>query len=373
MTPLRERLIDCSQAQNLPEATIHRYVEEVAALARKFNQSPDLIEPKQVRQYLIDSTVQILEEKTAALRFFYVETLGREWDARGRMPQRPQPWSPKCLLHRRMNEDMRLRNLAYKTRTEYDRWVGKFAAFHSASPDHLGMEEVRDYLVHLMNVEEKSVSSFGVASAALRFLYAKTLRRDWALDYILLPKREKTLPVIPSQKEVARFIAAAPGVKDRAIVMVLYGAGLRTSEVAHLKVTDIDSERMVIRVEQGKGRKDRYTMLSPKLLEELRSYWQVARTRKWLFQGTEPSLPISPAGIRNAVERTQRAAKLKKRVTPRTLRHAFATHLLESGMKLAQIQGLMGHRSIRSTQTYARLATSTICSGKSPLDLLPTP
>lgn len=372
MTPLKKRMIACLQGKNLPEATMKRYVEEVAALARKFNQSPDLIQPEQVREYLIDSTVKILEEKTAALRFFYVETLGLEWDARGRMPQRPQPWSPECLLRRRMNEDMRLRNLAHKTRTEYERWVGKFAEFHGASPDNLGMDEVRDYLVHLMDVEEKSVSGFGVASAALRFLYVKTLRKDWALDYIPLPKREKTLPVIPSQKEVARFIEAAPGVRDRAIVMVLYGAGLRTNEVAHLKVTDIDSDRMVIRVEQGKGRKDRYVMLSPKLLEELRSYWRVVRTLKWLFQSTEPSLPISPSGIRSAVERTGRAAKLKKRITPRTLRHAFATHLLESGMSLAQIQGLMGHRSIRSTQTYARLATSTVCSGKSPLDLLPT-
>jgi integrase/recombinase XerD len=372
MTPLKDKLVTCLQAKNLPEVTKRRYVHEIALLAKRFNQSPDRIQPEQVRGYLVERARQMIADKLAAFEFFYAEILGWVWDNRMMMPRPPVPWSPECPVRRRMKEDMRLRNLAHKTRTEYDRWVGKFADFHSASPDHLGMEEVRDYLVHLMDVEEKSASSFGVASAALRFLYSKTLRRDWALDYIPLPKREKTLPVVPSQKEVARFIEAAPGVKDRAIVMVLYGAGLRTSEVAHLKVTDIDSERMVIRVEQGKGRKDRYVMLSPKLLGELRSYWRVARTQGWLFQGTELTLPISPDGIRSAVERTGRAAKLKKRITPRTLRHAFATHLLESGMNLAQIQGLLGHRSIRSTQTYARLATSTVCSGKSPLDLLPT-
>ena len=373
MTPLKNRFVTCLRAKNLPEATKKKYVHEIALLARSFNQSPDRIKPEQVRGYLAECARQMIADKLAAFEFFYAETLGWVWDNRLMMPRPPVPWSPECPVRRKMDEDMRLRNLAYKTRTEYDRWVGKFADFHSASPDHLGMDEVRDYLVHLMDVEEKSVSSFGVASAALRFLYDKTLRRDWALDYIPLPKREKTLPVVPIQKEVARFLDAAPGVKDRAIVMVLYGTGLRTNEVAHLKVTDLDSDRMVIRVEQGKGRKDRYLMLSPKLLEELRSYWRVARTQKWLFQGTEPSRPISPAGIRNAVKRTEIAAKLRKRITPRTLRHAFATHLLESGMKLAQIQGLMGHRSIRSTQTYARLATSTVCSGKSPLDLLPTP
>lgn len=147
--------------------------------------------------------------------------------------------------------------------------------------------------------------------------------------------------------------------------------GLRTSEVAHLKVADIDSQRMMIRVNQGKGSKDRYSILSPRLLVELRTYWRAAQPKEWLFQGPDPSKPISSDGVRSAVRKTTNAADLGKLVTPRILRHAFATHLLESGTRLPQIQLLMGHSSMRSTQIYARLATSTVCSGKSPLDLLP--
>jgi site-specific recombinase XerD len=370
MTPLRTKMIADLRATNLPASIQELYIKEVAAMALASNTSPDLLSPKQVRAYLEDCARQLLADKLAALEYFYTETLGREWDVQAMMPRPPKPQSLACPVRQRMDEDMRLRNLAPKTRTEYDRWVGKFAAFHGASPDSLGMDDVRDYLVHLMDVEGKSASSYGVASAALRFCYAKTLRRDWALDYIPLPKREKILPVIPSLQEMLHFIAAAQGVRDRAIVMTTYGAGLRTTEVARLKVTDIDSQRMMIRVEQGKGRKDRYVMLSQRLLEELRLYWKAARSKEWLFQGRDPSRPITGGCVRVAVKRTAQAANLDKPMTPRTLRHAFATHLLESGMRLPQIQLLMGHRSIRSTQIYARLAISTVCSGQSPLDLL---
>lgn len=268
-----------------------------------------------------------------------------------------------------MLQDMGLRNLAQRTQGEYVWWVGKFASFCKESPSALGMDDVRDYLVHLMEVEGKSPSSFTVASAALRFLYANTLRRPWALEFIPVPKREKHLPLILDPTEIAHFIDSAPGLRDRAIVKTTYGAGLRTNEVAHLKVTDIDSKRMVIRVEQGKGRKDRYVMLSPRLLEELRTYWKAARPKTWLF-GDET--PISGNAIRAAVERTEKAAGLSKPVTPKTLRHCFATHLLESGVKIEQIQLLLGHRSLRTTMIYARVATSTVCASQS-LDLLPVP
>jgi site-specific recombinase XerD len=371
MTPLRTRLFADLQATNLSQALQQKYVEEVAAMALSFNESPDKLAPEQVREYLERCARQMIADKLAALEFFYTETLGWVWDTQAMMPRPPKPWSSECSLRQRMDEDMRLRNLALKTRTEYDRWVGKFVEFHTASPDNLGMDDVRDYLVHLMDDQGKSVSSYGVASSALRFFYAKTLRRDWALDYIPLPKREKTLPVIPSQQDMIRFIAAASGVKERAIVMTLYDTGLRTSEVAHLKVADIESQRMVLRVEQGKGRKDRYVMLSHRLLDELRAYWRAARSEEWLFQSSEPSRPISPDDVRYVVKRVEKRAGLSKRITPRTLRHAFATHLLESGVRLEKIQVLMGHRSLRSTQVYARLATSIVCSSKSPLDLLP--
>lgn len=316
-----------------------------------------------------------IPDTIAAVELFYAKTLGWEWDKKRLMPRPPtnekDPWGPDSLLRRRMQEDMRLRNLSLKTRTEYDRWTGKFVEFHGRSPRDLGMEDVREYLVHLLNVEKKSPSSYGVASAALRFLYANTLRKPWALDYIPVPKREQRLPIILSPEETVQFIEAAPAVKDRAIVMTTYAAGLRCREVARLAVTDIDSQRMVLRVNQGKGRKDRYVMLSPRLLEELRSYWKAARPPKWLFSGSDPSQPMSPHGVRAAFNRTEKAAGLKKRVTPKTMRHCFATHLLESGERIEKIQLWLGHRSLRSTRVYARLATSSLCSGSSPLDLLP--
>jgi site-specific recombinase XerD len=341
-------------------------------MALSYNESPDQLAPEQVREYLERCARQMIADKVAALEFFYTETLGWDWDATQMMPNPPRcndnPWSVENPLRQRMLQDLKLRNLALRTQEAYLHWVGKFASFHKESPGSLGMEDVRDYLVHLMEVEGKSPSSFKVASAALRFFYANTLRRPWALDFIPVPKREKRLPVILSPQEIVTFIGGATGVRDRAIVMTTYGAGLRTNEVAHLKGGDIDSKRMVIRIEQGKGRKDRYLMLSPRLLEELRAYWKVARPKKWLFGGDNP---ISSDSVRAAVKRTEKAAGLSKHVTPRTLRHCFATHMLESGHKIEHIQLLLGHRSLRSTMIYIRVATSTVCSGQSPLDLLP--
>ncbi len=376
MTPLRERMLADLRAKNLPEPTQQKYIEEVATLALNFKKSPDILKPTEVRRYLMDCAHRMISDKLAALEFFYTETLGWEWDEAKMKPLPPKPeknwWSPENPVRRRMQEDLRLRNLAPKTRVEYDRWVGKFAAFHKASPETLGMEDVRDYLVHLLEIEGKAVGSLRIVSAALKFFYANTLRKDWAPHYIAMPKCVKTLPIIPSQQEMLHLIASAPGLRERVIVMTCYGAGLRPNEVAHLKITDIDSQRMMLRVNQGKGRKDRYLMLSPRLLEELRIYWRAARPKAWLFPGPDPSKPTTAIAVLAAVKRAGKIANLGKPITPRILRHAFATHLLESGMRLEQIQLLMGHSSFRSTQVYARLATSTVCAGKSPLELLPT-
>jgi site-specific recombinase XerD len=360
------------QGKNLPLDLQKKYVTEVAALAASYKESPDQLSPEQVRDYLERCARQMIADKLAAFELFYAETLGWGWDADQMMPKPPRnndnPWSLENPLRQRMLQDLKLRNLSVNTQLAYIRWVGYFASFHKESPGALGMEDVRDYLVHLMEVEGKSPSSFTVASAALRFLYANTLRRPWALEFIPVPKREKRLPLILDPTEVAHFIESAPGLRDRAIVMTAYGAGLRTNEVAHLKITDIDSKRMVIRVEQGKGSKDRYVMLSQRLLEELRAYWQAARPKKWLFGG---DAPVSGDTVRAAIKRTEKAAGLAKPVTPKTLRHCFATHMLESGARIEQIQLLLGHRSLRTTQIYARVATSTVCASQSPLDLLP--
>lgn len=281
MTQLRKKMLADLQAKNLPANKQEFFLEEISALTLHFNLSPDQLKPWQVSRYLDKCAQQMISEKVAALKFFYTEILAWEWNLEKRKPIPPKPSNPWSLdnpLRKRMREDLRLRNYAKKTQVEYDRWVGKFAIFHQASPETLGMEEVRSYLVHLVEVEKKAVGSCSIVSAALKFFFANTLQRDWAFKYVPTPRqREKPLPVIPSQQEMVRVISAAPGLKERVITMICYGAGLRPSEVAHLRPTDIDSQRMVIRVHRGKGSKDRYVMLSPHLLKELRLYWKAAK------------------------------------------------------------------------------------------------
>jgi len=214
-------------------------------------------------------------------------------------------------------------------------------------------------------------SSVSIATSALRFLYKVTLKRDWAPDDLPMPKKPFKLPIVLSQAEVMHFLGCVDSLKQRTILTTAYAAGLRVSEVTHLKVTDIDSQRMVLRVDQGKGRRDRYVMLSPRLLEALRSYWKVVRPKTWLFPGDIPGQPISPNAVALACQKAHRAAGITKPITPHSLRHAFATHLLESGADVRRIQLLLGHRSLSTTSRYLKIATSTVCATTSPLDLLP--
>lgn len=378
MTSLRSHLLADMQAQNLPADIQQAHVEAIVYLARRHGKSPDLLTPAELRTHIVECKRRQsggeYARTVAGLRFFWAVTLGRKWDRDWCVaPAVPSvAEAAGTVLRQRMLQDMRLRNLSPKTQREYVGCVARYARYWRKPPAELGVEEVRTYLVHLLDNERKSVSSYGVASAALRFLYAHTLRRDWALLQIPLPKREKRLPSILSQDEVAHFLEASPRLLDRTILKTQYAAGLRTAEVANLKVTDIDSGRMVLRVRQGKGRKDRYLMLSPALLEELRQYWRAARPAIWLFPNADGSGPITPDAVRAACKRAEQVAKLGKHVTPKTLRHCFATHLLETGAAdLPQLKLLMGHRSLRSTSIYTHLATSTVCAVQSPLDLLP--
>lgn len=377
MTPIRQHVLADMQAQNLPPATQKSHVEAIAYLARRHAKSPDLLTADELRNHIAECRERLsggeYSRTVAGLRFFWAITLGRKWHSEWCTgPALRGAAEAGTPLRQRMLQDMRLRNLAPKTQREYIQWVAKYARFWRRSPAELGVEEVRTYLVHLLENERKSVSSYGVASAALRFLYAHTLRREWALLHIPLPKREKRLPSILSQAEVAHFLEASPRLRDRIILKTQYAAGLRTAEVARLKVTDIDSQRMVILVRQGKGRKDRYLMLSPALLEQLRDYWKVARPAIWLFPNADGSGPITPDAVRAACKRAEKAAGLAKHVTPKTLRHCFATHLLENKVAdLSELKILMGHRSLRSTSVYTHLATSSVCAVQSPLDLLP--
>ena len=212
-----------------------------------------------------------------------------------------------------------------------------------------------------------------MAVSALRFLYKVTLKRDRLIRNDPAPKRETRLPVILSPEEVLRLLEAAPSFSHHVIFSTMYGTGVRVSEAVHLRAADIDSQRMMIRIEQGKGHKDRYVQLSPKLLELLRSYWRKLRPQQWLFPGQAPSEPLSRDAVGQAVAHASERAGLKKRPSPHSLRHAYAVHLLEAGTDLRKIQLLLGHRSLSTTARYLRLATTTVCATTSPLDLLPYP
>jgi site-specific recombinase XerD len=272
-------------------------------------------------------------------------------------------------LRQRMIEDMQIRNLAPHTQRAYLQYVTLFAKHFRKSPEKLGPAEIRSFQLYLGQDRMLAASSIGVAVAALRFLYKITLQRGWNVDDVIPHGRKpQTLPVTLSPEEVARFLDAVESRKHRAILTVCYAAGLRISEVVHLTPAAIDNQRMVIRVHQGKGQKDRYVMLSPKLLDILREYWRTERPKKWLFPGDLPGQPIGAAAVEDVCRIVRRKINLGKPVTPHSLRHAFAVHLLESGTDLRTIQLLLGHRSLNTTARYLRLATSKICATASPLD-----
>jgi len=261
-----------------------------------------------------------------------------------------------------MLEDMEMRNLSPNTQKNYVRQVEQFAVHFGKSPDQLGPEEIRTYLLSLVR-RDASCNRFNVSRCALRFFFRVTLKREF--PDIVCAKRPKKLPVVLSQGEVAQLLATPKKLKHRAILSTLYAAGLRVSELVGLRVADIDSKRMVIHVRQGKGNKDRYVMLSPMLLELLRAYWQERRPKEWLF-------PVTVRCVQLLCAAMARKAKLTKHVSPHTLRHSFATHLLENGENIRKIQVLLGHRSVQTTARYLHVSMEAITSTCSPLDRLAT-
>jgi len=269
-----------------------------------------------------------------------------------------------------MIDDLRLRNRSARTIKTYIACVAHFARHFQKSPELLGPEEIRQYQVYLVNERHVSWSHFNQAVCALRFLYRHTLGRDWVVVHIPFPRQPKKLPVVLSQAEVQCFLPAIKKLKYRVILMTAYGAGLRLSEVTNLQVSDIDSQRMMIRVRQGKGQKDRYVMLSPTLLALMRSYWRSERPKTWLFPGRTPTLPLEVSSVQRACRQAGLDAGLTKRVTVRMLRHCFATHLLEAGTNVRVIQSLLGHRSLTTTQRYTHVSAQTVHATPSPLEFL---
>ena len=249
------------------------------------------------------------------------------------------------ILRQRMTEDMQVRNLSPLTQLSYVQQVSLFARHFDKSPSLLGVDEIRSYQIYLANEKKLSPKSIHVAVSALRFLYRVTLKKDWVFeDIIPTPKAPKKLPIVLSPEEVVLFLNCVESIKHRTILTTCYAAGLRISEVLHLKPAAIDRRRMVIRVEQGKGQKDRYVMLSPKLLETLVHYWQVVRPRQWLFPGDIPGKPLTRHAVDLACRVALGQSGLTKPVTPHSFRHAFAVHLLEAGTDVRTIQLLLGHR-----------------------------
>jgi integrase/recombinase XerD len=277
-------------------------------------------------------------------------------------------------LRQRMTEDMQVRNLSLLTQSSYVQQVSMFARHFNKSPAVLGIEDIRDYQLYLTNQKKLNASSIKVAVSAIRFLYRVTLGRPWDFDEAVpSPKKPRTLPIILSPEEVVHFLGCVTNVKQRTILTICYAAGLRISEAVHLMPSAIDRQRMVIRIEQGKGRKDRYVMLSPKLLQVLIAYWHAVRPKGCLFPGDIPGQPITSGAVELACKAAHARSGLSKPVTPHSLRHAFAVHLLEAGTDLRTIQLLMGHSSLDTTARYLRIATSKVCATTSPLDLLPRP
>jgi site-specific recombinase XerD len=271
-------------------------------------------------------------------------------------------------LRRRMIEDLILRNRTPKTIKAYTGWVADFALYFHASPDRLGPEHVRSYLLHLIQVRQTSWDIYRPARQALQFFYTVTLGREWVVARVARPKAPKKLPVVLSTEAMARFLDALENPKHRALLMTAYAGGLRLSEVAHLRVADIDSTRMVIHIRQGKGQKDRDVMRSPRLLTMLREYWKAGRPGPFLFPGREPDRPVALRTVQMVCQRALEASGLGKHVHMHTLRHSFATHLLEAGTDLRTIQVLLGHHSFSTTARYLHITTATLASTPSPFD-----
>lgn len=275
-------------------------------------------------------------------------------------------------LRQRMIEDMQLRNLSPHTVEAYVQSVARFAKHFGRSPDQLTGEQVRAYLLHMVQEERASWSRYNIARCALQFFYQVTLGRKERFEKLPYTRQPKRLPTVLSPEELRRlFEVAGRDLKHKALLMTLYASGLRISEALSLKPTDIDSRRMMIHVRLGKGNKDRMVKLSAQLLEVLREYWRVGRPKTWLFpQANDPNRPMNSGSAQRMVSRTAKRAGIIRRVSPHTLRHSYATHLLEAGTNLRTIQLLLGHTNLKTTSIYMHVSQAQLNAASSPLDLI---
>ena len=269
-----------------------------------------------------------------------------------------------------MEQALALRGLAPKTCSAYLSWVRRLVRFCRVVPDQLTTDHVRAFLLYLTQERRLSFSTFNQALNAARFFFLEVLKRPFVVEGLRYQKAPRRLPVVMNDEEVSRLLAAAASLRDRALFETGYATGMRVAEVTRLLITDLDSGRMVIRVDQGKGRKDRYVMLSPSLLETLRAYWRESKPKVFLFPGLGGTKPLCISAAQKAFGRARLLAGIKKPVSFHTLRHSFATHLVESGTSLRTIQALLGHRSLQTTERYTHLAQNYLHQTTSPLDRL---
>lgn len=391
MTRDRRHMLADMQAQDLPQETQNLYITEVANLAAYYNRPPAQLSIREINHYLdccSKETVaaQYYAGTIEAIRFFYTQTLGRRWHLASDAPPPAAPrepaqalavdcdqQAPPVPLRQRMIDDMTIRGMSPGTQKQYVAACLRFAEYYGRPPGQLGLGHIRNYQIHLVRQKKVAWSTLNIAVCALRFLYGTTLGKDWDIKHIPYAKVGRQLPEVLSLEEVAQFLKPIENIKHRAMLVTAYAVGLRLSEVASLRLADIDSKRMVIRVKAGKGRKDRYVMLPPDLLALLREYWKAVRPSGniWLFPGAKPDQHIAAGTLSKICAKISKLSGLKKKVTLRTLRHSFATHLLEDGANVLKIKLLLGHSSLTTTTTYLHVATSEVCATRSPLELLP--
>lgn len=274
-------------------------------------------------------------------------------------------------LHDRMEMDLKLKNVSASTRKIYLIYARKFVAYYRRDPAEISDQEIRRYLLQLIQVEMISHGTYRQVLAALKFLYTVTLGQDWKIRQIPFPKQRRVLPATLRIDQVAAVLAAIRRVKYRVLLMTMYAAGLRISEACRLRVDDIDSKRMALRVRDGKGGKDRFTLLPQRLLQVLRQYWQIDKPRGWLFPGKTQEGHSNPSSVRTAFKIALGQAGVAGDYTPHALRHSFATHLLDAGTELVVIQALLGHSHLKTTAIYTHVSTATIRRTVSPLEQLP--
>ena len=273
-------------------------------------------------------------------------------------------------LQEQMKRDMELRNFSPKTIRIYLGWMKAFVVHYGQRPEQMGDDEIRGYLHFLLKGKDASQASLSQAYSAMKFFYEKTLGRDWNENGIPRARREKRLPVVLSPEEVQEIFGKIRNLKHRTILVTIYSGGLRVGEAVRLQVGDIDSKRMLIRVRQGKGHKDRYTLLGKRTVEMLRIYWDVYRPKQWLFPSTNVDRPLSASSVRKVFKKAVDEAGIRKEATVHTLRHSFATHLLEAGNDVFYIQRLLGHSTARTTAVYLHVTRQDIKNIRSPIDLI---